>query len=161
MAAICWGTRNRDKRLALIQGLLVDVKEVPVVALSLQPADDPRREAMLRAGWIKNVDTLLPVQTRTDEMSKLAVCKSLIVASAACWSGRSAASLLTGRWRNSSTLIEGPFGHIVHLQAASSISNSEVTEAYAAMDERRAIKFLGHIGGCRAHHKPLCRRRVR
>ena len=36
----------------------------------------------------------------------------------------------------------GTFGHIVHLQAASSISNSEVTEAYAAMDERRAIKFL-------------------
>jgi hypothetical protein len=44
----------------------------------------------------------------------------------------------------------------------SSISNCEVTEAYAAMDERRTIKFLRSyqtVAG--PHHHALCRRQVR
>ena len=106
--AIRRGTRHCDKRLALIEPLLINVEDVPVVAPSLQPADDPRGETVFRAGWIKMSAPSSPCKTRTAEMSTLAVCKSLIAASAACLSGSSAASSLTGRWRNSSTLVIGP-----------------------------------------------------
>jgi hypothetical protein len=104
-AAIRRGTRHRNKRLALIQTLFVDVEDVPVVAPGLQPADDSGGEAVFGAGWIKNVGTFLAVQNAYGRDVDI---KSLTAASAACLSGRSAASSLTGRWRNSSTLVSGP-----------------------------------------------------
>ena len=97
MTAIRLGTGHRDKRLAVIQRLLINVKDVPVVAPSLQPADDPCGEAVLRAGRIKNAGTVLAVQNAYGRDVDLAVCKSFITASTAGSSGRSAASSLTGR----------------------------------------------------------------
>jgi hypothetical protein len=61
-SAIRWDTGHGDKRLTFLQPLLINVEDVPVVAPSLQPADDPRRETVFRSGWIKNVCTLLTVQ---------------------------------------------------------------------------------------------------
>src|SRR5215203_284168 len=69
-----WGSITRPKRRlsAGAHGTVIsasplfspssNVKNVPVVAPSLQPADDPRGGAVFSAGWIKNVGTLLAVQ---------------------------------------------------------------------------------------------------
>jgi hypothetical protein len=41
---------------------LANVENAPVAAPSVQPADNPCGLAVFRAGWIKNVGTLLAVQ---------------------------------------------------------------------------------------------------